>query len=923
MVTPTQARQQISQVQQVISTKQDQFNQALSKARSINTDSHLSQRQLRSPNRNNTMRVKSAEVARQARLNKEGMINKLEAEKASFLQDIQPIQEEISSAEGQIRAVESAIQESQDWQKALDYSKQGVSPSSVGGKSSSVGSKLLQIYENSNAYNEYLSNKPALELSEGAYQDLINRLPDSPELLEKVQGRMVNVMPELKRDFEVKDFDVAIDQLEQERINLGLEKAEIPKEGFYTKIDRKVGGYLPGAIKPTHQWYHNSEAWAKKKITQPIGDFIHDKTGLTPEKVGKFMGEISYDFVAPGSSLLTIRESKLRQTMKPFRDFQAGVAEGFIEGIRDKPIKTTLTTASFFVLPGALGAVGKVASPAVKSISALKGGATALKVGGSAVKVGLPTLYGASVGKRIIQTPGGAKEKGQTTGEIISTEVAPMLIGGFAGAKATQKLSGWWRTRGRTEIPTEKLVIKDVRTGKKTFVDSSSYGYKGKLGSQKQKFDVKIFKDKGEMYHSTGEQFWGTKPIKIGKGSAEFEGLYGAPSPSTYFLRTGAGKTSLYGGKLLEPYKNPGVAKITPKRFDTAKVLSTGRTGKAGSLKFAGKLKEGVAYVSGVKPEIEAIIPYSTNTQLIKIGGKTYFKLDGQRIPIDTFITSGSSGRAGINPIGSTLKTIFSSYSVGQTPITTPGSYLLGSMLNQGADISTSKTSIKSQKTNYEKSLISPSSKKSSSYKIKPVKSILSPAKSSKSNYKPTKSSVKYLSSSDYNMSSYKPSHVSSSRKPTSSKYSSSKSKRSSYAGSSYKRNQRSSTNYFIPQKQDSGKPKRVYKKKSKKRDYVAEVRRFGVWKPVSNEGMLKEVYGKGLKKVRKTLGVSLRVRQKSTGKIINIPTPQDFLPSKKDKGVIIEKRGQRLKKRSGETAEIQFFKKMKSKPKKLNNMFF
>jgi len=59
-----------------------------------------------------------------------------------------------------------------------------------------------------------------------------------------------------------------------------------------------------------------------------------------------------------------------------------------------------------------------------------------------------------------------------TAGEITSTEIAPMLIGGLLGTAIWPRVYGWQETRLRTtEIAEEKLVPKEIRIGEKKFVE--------------------------------------------------------------------------------------------------------------------------------------------------------------------------------------------------------------------------------------------------------------------------------------------------------------------------------------------------------------------------------------------------------------------------------------------------------------------
>ena len=109
-------------------------------------------------------------------------------------------------------------------------------------------------------------------------------------------------------------------------------------------------------------------------------------------------------------------------------------------------------------MPGVLGAVGKGAS---KIPYVFQG----IKYIEKPLAIGLTGLYTYSVGTRTAA----AKRPFGKLGEIGSTEVTPMIAGGYAGAKFWPKVTGYFRTRGRDEIAAEELGPEDVLMGKGTF----------------------------------------------------------------------------------------------------------------------------------------------------------------------------------------------------------------------------------------------------------------------------------------------------------------------------------------------------------------------------------------------------------------------------------------------------------------------
>lgn len=297
----------------------------------------------------------------------------------------------------------------------------------------------------------------------------------------------------------------------------------------------------------------------------------------------------------------------------------------------DKPIKTTAT-------PVALAGAGYVAGLGLAGASAVFGGTGGVAAtgafGGGTSALFVPTirLAGGALATTYITKKGletykapTSFEAGGIAGEAV-IETAAIGSGLISGQQRAAKIGDWWRTRGRIEIPTEEIILKDVLTGKKRFVESSSYGYKGPTGKLKQKFDIKVFKKTGEGYHVTPEQYWGSEIVSA-PGSSEFKGLYVAPSPSVYFAKVdpkGGYKLSLFGTNIGKAGR-PAVAKISP-----------GFTTRLGGKK---------AFVTGVKPEIEAVIPVGRT--FIKTSGDKFFKFGGRRVPIDVFKPSGTKAIVG------------------------------------------------------------------------------------------------------------------------------------------------------------------------------------------------------------------------------------------------------------------------------------
>ncbi len=256
-------------------------------------------------------------------------------------------------------------------------------------------------------------------------------------------------------------------------------------------------------------------------------------------------------------------------------------------------------------------------------------------------------------------------ETGARIGGMIEREpmfVTGQVVGtfgtGYATAYAVPWITGFFRTIGKQKIAPEQLIEPGVLAGRKTFPTAP------------QKYHFQLFRKspyklpkEAQMgvWHATPETFGRQITIKAGKMRAgEPPGLYTAPSISPYFFRA--------GGK----YKPFGISKISLKTPTALRIYPRGIVKGV-------KGRAGFAEVRGVKSEVEAIIPPST--QLVKLGARYYFPYKGIRIPITQYKVVGTGTvKTGIKTV--TPKQI-SSYSYGYrpTPVITP--YSLASPISR------------------------------------------------------------------------------------------------------------------------------------------------------------------------------------------------------------------------------------------------
>lgn len=320
-----------------------------------------------------------------------------------------------------------------------------------------------------------------------------------------------------------------------------------------------------------------------------------------------------------------------------------GVTEfkkGYIKEIKEKPIRTIALTGISFVAPGVLGAIGK----GVRYVA----GARAVAVAGKVIGAGVTTAYGISIVKRIGAEPT-YKLRAERLGRIVGGEITPVLVGGLAGAYILPKVSGYIRTIGRKEIPTERLVSKKVIKGITRFPVAPRREHLKLFLRDKYRLPGA---KKPMMYHAMPERLRG---LVISKGTSEFPGLYGAPGISPHFLKI-APSYRMYGTDIFGPAGKPGILAITPTKF----------------IKGFGA-KPGVAFVPGVKTEVEAILP--PTTRLIKKADRYFFKWLGRRIPIGEYGVAGAVA-PGVKPSKPMLDIMKSYYLPTTYPITTPSQFV-------------------------------------------------------------------------------------------------------------------------------------------------------------------------------------------------------------------------------------------------------
>ncbi len=672
------------------------------------------------------------------------------------------------------------------------------------------------------------------------------------------------------------------------------------------------------------------------------------------------------DFIAPIKELAETRiiteeqEEKIEEAIKKVLP-EGKAAEfivGAVTGIIPKTKGAVAVDVATFGIGVGLGAgvrlaekgvglaVGKIAPIITKDVIKVS---KAVKVTTGAFK-GTTTIAGTVLGGAYVVGMGkqiSVAETPEEKGEIFGKGAKELVLFGAGYAKGT-KVTGDWlgslKAKEYTTLPTERLVVEDVITGKKMFPEAGK-------PSVKKHFDIftgqehalpieklKGYTGKGELiypetfkklpfevkpggYHATDIPFWiAGKEVKVIPGKPrgrEMVGLDIAESISVHFLRAGKGKYKIPTIKeIFTPSGEGAILRVIPTEF------VKGRGGKLGK-----------AYVTGKKPEVQSTIPVETVGDVIK--GKYALVWEGVKRPIDIFITKPGK-KVSVKGKPKTYGEIISSYEYAPLPsypkvsikgpiissvpkVTpsyiskiTPGipSVSVVSIITPSVSSvpyiskvtpSISKISIIPSKVSYTPSpIISKPSYVSIISKVTPSVSKvsyvpkLSYTTSYAPSYKPSVSKVSYVQKP-----SYAPSYTT--RKP-------------SYAPSS--RPYKSSYPYppiIIPR------PSAPIRKKVRKKvvikpgkGYEGFYKRFGKWKTLV-KGTRAQAVAKVKRKVSLELGASYKVKDLSTGKYIFPEITKQFRRSraKKTPYIVVEKRKYRLDSPK-EKGEIKYAKKVK-----------
>jgi len=427
-----------------------------------------------------------------------------------------------------------------------------------------------------------------------------------------------------------------------EKIRIGYNEAE-------ARASKNVKSSSKGIIDFEGKTYEESYAEMEKNLyeTQIQGDKIEKRLKITPatpilwiqSKIPKVIGKAVPKFIYE-----TIRgEVEYKQehpltfiaTTVAFAGVYAGLSQvtrGISVLAQKTGISAILSSQKAITLPQF--AMAKVSPAQLWTGTKLVAGA------------GITSLYGKNVYERVMKVEEGTRS--YAFGRIIGSEIEPMMLGGYIGAKAEKEFIGYLRTRERIEIPLKRVVPSDVDVvgGKnifpeapkklhyKLFMEQSQRtpalrleGYTGK-GKLVYSEEVPV-KMPSMIWHQTPEQFW-----KSGKGftvrytpsmkSSEFEALFGAHGVSPHFLGTEF-KYKPISLDILPVSTRPATAVIIPAKW------KTGLPTKEWEL--------GTALIPMNKKEVQALLKIGTvNMPIQSVAEKGFFyKIHGVGVPIDIF----------------------------------------------------------------------------------------------------------------------------------------------------------------------------------------------------------------------------------------------------------------------------------------------
>ena len=208
MVSLSQAQLYTQQGRQALSQRREEFTQTEQKLKALDPKIQQTRAQMLGQNLSQKQQVRAQEGLRVKE--KQKLVSELKQEKDKFEKEIgSKVEADIREVETQIKAVQSAQSQAQDWGKAESYVKKGISPVTFGGKSTSIGQKMLAIVENQNAYTEFQATrgsggKPQIVTTSADLDDWRRKAEAGDQFYKDLLERQITTLPQadpIKKDW--------------------------------------------------------------------------------------------------------------------------------------------------------------------------------------------------------------------------------------------------------------------------------------------------------------------------------------------------------------------------------------------------------------------------------------------------------------------------------------------------------------------------------------------------------------------------------------------------------------------------------------------------------------------------------------------------------------------------------------------------
>jgi len=397
---------------------------------------------------------------------------------------------------------------------------------------------------------------------------------------------------------------------------------------------------------------------------------------------------LAFEFIGAkisGKSKEELREIALKPTQKgydqndipvltEFQTMSAGFTKGVLSGIRDQPIQTGIMLGVGFAVPlagsGIKAGLGFMKIPQAVSKIPIVGTTIATKTE-PAIGAALGTAFAGSVAYDIagaevmagrLPSPKVASER---FGRVMTTEVAPLIIGAGIAMKTVPKIGGAIRTYKTEQIPIQNLGFAEgypVHGGISPAKLEASFRSstlkvppKFEAGARANPINIEPIPTKAALPEEAAESVfaWHASPSyfkfsEAAAGSSELPGLYTAPILEGYYAKV----PGMPSGYKPFDFRFPTISTPSAARIETAgikavpqsyreKTISLMNRGvgqipahrQSGMADYISKdAEKGILQMPLTKGEYEAVLP--EGTKFTKPVVKFSTKIKNQKIPI-------------------------------------------------------------------------------------------------------------------------------------------------------------------------------------------------------------------------------------------------------------------------------------------------